>query len=49
MYSTNAQWNMLILSSDNYKPARPYSDGGEGWHMTGHLIIPKRDATKLNY
>ncbi|GJN29951.1 hypothetical protein PR202_gb18219 [Eleusine coracana subsp. coracana] len=51
MYSTddpNAQWNMLVLDSDaaaaKYRPACPYAypDGGEGWHMTGHLIIPKR-------
>jgi len=42
----NAQWNMLVLDSKaaNYEPACPYMypDGGEGFHMTGHLIIPKR-------
>ncbi|CAO2189411.1 unnamed protein product [Urochloa humidicola] len=43
----NAQWNMLVTAdakAANYKPACPYAhpDGGESWHMTGHLILPKR-------
>lgn len=43
----NAQWNMLVTTdakAANYKPACPYAhpDGGESWHMTGHLILPKR-------
>ncbi|GJN04352.1 hypothetical protein PR202_ga21895 [Eleusine coracana subsp. coracana] len=43
----NAQWNMLVTTDTkaaNYKPACPYvhPDGGESWHMTGHLILPKR-------
>lgn len=39
----NAQWNMLV-KKDSYTPACPYAypDGGESWHMTGHLCIPKR-------
>ena len=39
----NAQWNVL-LKMDAYKPACPYAypDGGESWHMTGHLVLPKR-------
>ncbi|CAL5033531.1 unnamed protein product [Urochloa decumbens] len=39
----NAQWNMLV-KKDSYTPACPYAypDGGESWHMTGHLCIPRR-------
>jgi hypothetical protein len=39
----NAQWNVLV-KKDAYTPACPYAypDGGESWHMTGHLCIPKR-------
>jgi Tol biopolymer transport system component len=39
----NAQWNGLILK-DSFEPACPYTypDGGEGWHMTGHLCIGRR-------
>ncbi|CAN6374277.1 unnamed protein product [Urochloa humidicola] len=39
----NAQWNMLV-NEDSYTPACPYAypDGGESWHMTGHLCIPRR-------
>ncbi|CAD6261420.1 unnamed protein product [Miscanthus lutarioriparius] len=39
----NAQWNMLV-KKDSYTPACPYAypDGGESWHMTGHLYIPRR-------
>ncbi|OAY43500.1 uncharacterized protein LOC110620688 [Manihot esculenta] len=38
----NATWNLLL--KDDYTPSCPYihPDGGEGWHMTGHLCIPKR-------
>ncbi|KAL5555707.1 hypothetical protein UlMin_037943 [Ulmus minor] len=38
----NAAWNMLL--NEVYTPTCPYvhSDGGESWHMTGHLCIPKR-------
>ncbi|XP_050216395.1 uncharacterized protein LOC126667462 [Mercurialis annua] len=38
----NAQWNMFFKGF--YSPACPYmnSGGGESWHMTGHLCIPKR-------
>ncbi|KAL6875580.1 hypothetical protein ACP4OV_013093 [Aristida adscensionis] len=42
----NAQWNMLVLDSKaaSYRPACPYMhpDGGESFHMTGHLVIPRR-------
>uniref|UniRef100_A0ACD5XXL3 Uncharacterized protein n=1 Tax=Avena sativa TaxID=4498 RepID=A0ACD5XXL3_AVESA len=41
----NEQWNMLAAKgSATFKPACPYMypDGGEGWHMAGHLTIPKR-------
>ncbi|PNT68082.1 hypothetical protein BRADI_3g35711v3 [Brachypodium distachyon] len=40
----NAQWNVLIKKDAAYTPACPYAypDGGESWHMTGHLCIPKR-------
>ncbi|GJN40483.1 hypothetical protein PR202_gb29698 [Eleusine coracana subsp. coracana] len=47
-HELNAQWNMLVMGTDaktaNYKPACPYlhHDGGEGWHMTGHIIVPRR-------
>ncbi|XP_028095415.1 uncharacterized protein LOC114295389 [Camellia sinensis] len=45
MFSTqdpNAAWNMLLNKA--FTPSCPYahSDGGESWHMTGHLCIPKR-------
>ncbi|PON66640.1 Tricorn protease [Parasponia andersonii] len=45
MYSTqdpNAAWNLLL--DKDYTPSCPYAypDGGESWHMTGHLIIPRR-------
>ncbi|KAL7219560.1 hypothetical protein ACSBR2_012586 [Camellia fascicularis] len=45
MFSTqdpNAEWNMLL--SKAFTPSCPYAhrDGGESWHMTGHLCIPKR-------
>ncbi|KAG8649240.1 uncharacterized protein LOC110607614 [Manihot esculenta] len=38
----NATWNLLL--KDRYTPSCPYMypDGGESWHMTGHLCIPKR-------
>ncbi|TVU00620.1 hypothetical protein EJB05_53955 [Eragrostis curvula] len=43
----NAQWNMLVTTdakAASYKPSCPYAhpDGGESWHMTGHLVIKKR-------
>jgi len=40
----NAQWNMLLEKGASYTPECPYaySGGGESWHMTGHLIIPRR-------
>ena len=41
----NEQWNVLAdKGSSKFKPACPYMypDGGEGWHMAGHLTIPKR-------
>lgn len=43
----NAQWKMLVTTdakAASYKPACPYAhpDGGESWHMTGHLVLPKR-------
>ncbi|VAH99983.1 unnamed protein product [Triticum turgidum subsp. durum] len=41
----NEQWNMLAAKgSTPFRPACPYMypDGGEGWHMAGHLTIPKR-------
>nr|XP_045085502.1 uncharacterized protein LOC109767595 [Aegilops tauschii subsp. strangulata] len=39
-----AQWNML--PNTTYTPACPYVHlyGGESWHMTGHLFIPKRSC-----
>ncbi|EXB93790.1 hypothetical protein L484_010932 [Morus notabilis] len=38
----NAAWNLHF--DRVYFPACPYAqcDGGESWHMTGHLCIPKR-------
>ncbi|KAL5564510.1 hypothetical protein UlMin_027674 [Ulmus minor] len=48
MFSTddpNAAWNLLLKDQDYAStPSCPYaySDGGESWHMTGHLCIPKR-------
>jgi Tol biopolymer transport system component len=41
----NEQWNVLAdKGGSKLKPACPYMypDGGEGWHMAGHLTIPKR-------
>ncbi|KAF2294569.1 hypothetical protein GH714_012661 [Hevea brasiliensis] len=45
MFSTddpNAKWNLQL--QDQYTPSCPYlyPDGGESWHMTGHLCIPRR-------
>ncbi|XP_062113468.1 uncharacterized protein LOC133824565 [Humulus lupulus] len=45
MFSTQdpkASWNLLL--KEDHTPACPYAypDGGESWHMTGHLCIPKR-------
>ncbi|CAL5323037.1 unnamed protein product [Camellia sinensis] len=44
MFSTqdpNAAWSMLL--NKVFVPSCPYArDGGESWHMTGHLCIPKR-------
>jgi Tol biopolymer transport system component len=39
----NAQWSVL-LKNKSYTPGCPYAypDGGESWHMTGHLCIPRR-------
>jgi hypothetical protein len=39
--------HMLVTTDPevtNYNPACPYAhpDGGESWHMIGHLILPKR-------
>ncbi|KAM6546852.1 hypothetical protein CsatB_027588 [Cannabis sativa] len=47
MFSTNdpkASWNLLLKEDYDYAPTCPYAypDGGESWHMTGHLCIPKR-------
>ncbi|KAJ4754116.1 DPP6 N-terminal domain-like protein [Rhynchospora pubera] len=40
----NAQWNLLLQEAFEFEPACPYTypDGGEGWHMTGHLCIGRR-------
>ncbi|CAO2189410.1 unnamed protein product [Urochloa humidicola] len=42
----NAQWNMLVTTDHtaaNFMPLCPYThaDGGESWHMTGHMILPR--------
>jgi len=39
----NEQWSMVHTGGE-FKPACPYmhSDGGEGWHMEGHLTIQRR-------
>ncbi|KAG0603104.1 hypothetical protein M758_10G067000 [Ceratodon purpureus] len=39
-----AQWNILVKEDTSFTPTCPYaySDGGESWHMTGHLCIPRR-------
>jgi Tol biopolymer transport system component len=47
MFSTqdpNATWNLLFKEAGAYTPSCPYAhgDGGESFHMTGHLCIPKR-------
>jgi Tol biopolymer transport system component len=44
----SAPWKMLVApdsGAHSYKPAAcPYmhSDGGQSWHVTGHLVIPQR-------
>uniref|UniRef100_A0A0D3FJL4 Uncharacterized protein n=1 Tax=Oryza barthii TaxID=65489 RepID=A0A0D3FJL4_9ORYZ len=42
----NAQWSTLVTTKEAaaYRPACPYAhpDGGDSWHMTGHLLLPKR-------
>lgn len=42
----NSQWNVMMLTvgTQQPKPICPYvyTDGGESWHMTGHLLIPNR-------
>nr|XP_034571051.1 tol-Pal system protein TolB-like isoform X2 [Setaria viridis] len=42
-HDPHAQWNLLVME-DEYTPACPYAhpDGGESWHMTGQICIPKR-------
>ena len=42
-HDPHAQWNLLVME-DEYTPACPYihPDGGESWHMTGQICIPKR-------
>ncbi|CAD6210940.1 unnamed protein product [Miscanthus lutarioriparius] len=37
------KWNLLVME-DEYTPACPYAhpDGGESWHMTSQICIPKR-------
>ncbi|TVU00608.1 hypothetical protein EJB05_53943, partial [Eragrostis curvula] len=43
----NAQWNMLVTTgraTADFKPSCPYmqADGGDSWHMTGHMILPRK-------
>ncbi|CAO2141396.1 unnamed protein product [Urochloa humidicola] len=40
----HAKWNALVVEDDGHVPACPYThpDGGQSWHMTGQIIIPKR-------
>ncbi|XP_050375528.1 uncharacterized protein LOC126793131 [Argentina anserina] len=40
----NASWKMFLKKESDFIPACPYAhpDGGESWHMTGHLILPRR-------
>ncbi|WVZ49709.1 hypothetical protein U9M48_001041 [Paspalum notatum var. saurae] len=42
-HDPHAQWNLEVME-DEYTPACPYAhrDGGESWHMTGQMCIPKR-------
>nr|CAB3496115.1 unnamed protein product [Digitaria exilis] len=42
-HDPHAQWNLMVME-DEYTPACPYAhpDGGESWHMTGQICIPKR-------
>lgn len=39
----HAKWNVLVVR-DHHTPACPYMhhDGGQSWHMTGQICIPKR-------
>ncbi|MCL7040390.1 hypothetical protein MKW94_029543 [Papaver nudicaule] len=40
----NATWKNMHLPEWDFTPACPYlhQDGGESYHMTGHLVIPRR-------
>ncbi|CAL4988639.1 unnamed protein product [Urochloa decumbens] len=41
----HAKWNALVVEDDGgHVPACPYThpDGGQSWHMTGQICIPKR-------
>ncbi|KAL6659810.1 hypothetical protein ACP70R_002639 [Stipagrostis hirtigluma subsp. patula] len=43
----DAKWNMLVRSDKvtrSFRPACPYAhdDGGESWHLTGHMILPRK-------
>ncbi|KAI3866655.1 hypothetical protein MKW92_027609 [Papaver armeniacum] len=40
----NAAWSMQLSDDTDFTPACPYKhvDGAESYHMTGHLVIPKR-------
>lgn len=40
----NAAWKMFLIKDSDFNPSCPYahSDGGESWHMTGHLVLPRR-------
>ncbi|XP_052149423.1 uncharacterized protein LOC127767970 [Oryza glaberrima] len=42
-HDPHAQWNLLVVE-DEHVPSCPYAhpDGGESWHMTGQICIPKR-------
>jgi Tol biopolymer transport system component len=45
MLSTDGPHSQFsLLFDEEFTPACPYiyGDGGHGWHMTGHLCLPKR-------
>ncbi|KAL5699960.1 hypothetical protein ACHQM5_025472 [Ranunculus cassubicifolius] len=40
----NAAWKMRLIDETDFSPSCPYAhaDGGESWHMSGHLVLPRR-------
>ncbi|MCL7039019.1 hypothetical protein MKW94_009503 [Papaver nudicaule] len=44
LHHIETSWNMSLFDDSDFSPSCPYAhpDGGESYHMTGHLILPRR-------